>query len=236
MCVFPSAWTVQGLPAAKMSSPLRAAAGTFCWAVGCDPLPSLPPFSLGLLPFRFPEMALKVALCRAVDLSLCRGLEPSSSCPLPSLTAQVALTWGPARSPLPPPPPVCGDYGANSSPLTPRQLGLDAGQGPMDPAGSGPRGWDREDISPNLFTRTQGRYLQFQSAASLYLSGASPWFPAAASPPLTSCQQPRVTGIRTLTSARACVSVCPHPRACTWRGASEPGGAVKAATPELTSC
>lgn len=32
-----------------------------------------------------------------------------------------------------------------------------------------------------------------------------------------------------------CVSVRPHPRACTWRGASEPGGAVKAATPELMS-
>lgn len=30
----------------------------------------------------------------------------------------------------------------------------------IDPAGSGPRGWDGNDISPNLFTRTQGRYLQ----------------------------------------------------------------------------
>lgn len=115
--------------------------------------------------------------------------------------------------------------------MIPRLLSLEPGQLPIDPAGSGPRGWDGKDISPTLFTRTQGCYLQFQSAASLYLSGASPWFPAAASPPLTSCQWPSVTGIRTLNSACACVSVRPHPRACAWRGARDLRGAMRGSHP-----
>ena len=66
---------------------------------------------------------------------------------------------------------------------------------------------------PNLFTGP-GRYLQLQSAASLYLSGASPGFPAAASPLLTSCQRPSVTGICTLNLAHVHVCVCVCAQVC----------------------
>lgn len=81
---------------------------------------------------------------------------------------------------------------------------------------------------PHLFTRTQGRYLQLRSAASLYLSGASPGFPAAASPARTSCQQPSVTGIRTLNSACECV---PTPQRLRLGGCQGAGGAVKGSPP-----
>ena len=125
----------------------------------------------------------------------------------------------------------------------PRLPGCGAGPRPA-PYGScrlRAKGMRWEGHLPNLFTGP-GRYLQLQSAASLYLSGASPGFPAAASPLLTSCQRPSVTGICTLNLAHVhvCVCVCtsvrPHPREPV--PGEEPGGLgvpQEAATPGLIS-
>lgn len=76
------------------------------------------------------------------------------------------------------------------------------------------------------------RYLQFQSAASLYLGGASPWFPAAASRHSLPARGPALQEYA-LNSARACVRArtAPTPQSLHLEGCQRARGATKAATP-----
>ena len=157
-----------------------------------------------------------------------RGVLRSPSLSTP---ARVALTGGggcPALSPLPPPPPSLGR-------LWCKQLSLDSqaagpGRRPAPYGSCGLRakrlGWE------GRFPQPVYRDPRPLSPVPICCLPLSPWgqplVPSSGLPPLTSCQWPSVTGIRMLNSASACVCVCvcalrPHPRACTWRGASEPG-------------
>lgn len=85
---------------------------------GLLPPPSLPPNSTPGLDMGWPP------------------LEPVV-CPLPYMAR--APRPGDLSVPLPPPAPTFRDDGTKSFALTPGLLGLDSGQRPIDPAGSGPR-------------------------------------------------------------------------------------------------
>lgn len=165
------------------------------------------------------------------------GLELAPPIPLPSLPkANMTLAPRPSALSLATAPPQSSEM------MVQRAFaglpGCGAGPRPA-PYGScrlRARGMRWEGHLPNLFTGPS-RYLQLQSAASLYLSRASPGFPAAASPLLTSCQRLSVTGICTLNLAHVhvcvCAQVCAHtPESLSLEGGQGAWGCLKRQPPQ----